>query len=308
MQGHLATAAYRKPDPTRTEPYLVAPYGILFLDSPAVCKIKLGAKLHGTRLSWVGFDVLSTFVSDFTLGSEDLDNGKAYLTSWITWMNLCTLSVPRKRMCPLQASHLILVQPLWKLLALWWEMQKCSTSLSGGSSPSTHPCQAWPRHKEVCIALPTVTALYFPSHTTSNRPTVVSVKCRPRVVDQDSGSRPCPLPRVGRYFSNGSKLSEEKAEMGSLIITMGLGPESLRFPLQLWYDKRAMAEGGPVNMCIQLITMGKANRSWGGDVVVMKFDGSRQQNYTDASLTDLPPLVNYFLHLKWRWVVIMFYH
>jgi len=83
-----------------------------------------------------------------------------------------------------------------------------------------------------------------------------------------------------------------------MVLTSGLNGEPLRFPLHIFFDPLALSRGSPVNRAIYRITSGAAPRPWAGPVLVLKFNGSRRQNYTDASTNDLPALSAYFLSYK----------
>jgi len=86
--------------------------------------------------------------------------------------------------------------------------------------------------------------------------------------------------------------------MQHLVLTEGLNGKPLRFPLHLWYAPQLLQKGSPVNRAIFRITSGAAEKPWCGPVVVLKFNGSRRQGYSDAGSTDLPTLSAYFLAYK----------
>lgn len=83
-----------------------------------------------------------------------------------------------------------------------------------------------------------------------------------------------------------------------IVLTQGLNQEPLRFPLHIFYCPTALRNGMPVNRAIFRITSGAAQRAWSGPVVVLKFNGSRRQSYTDATTNDLPALSAYFLSFR----------
>jgi hypothetical protein len=100
----------------------------------------------------------------------------------------------------------------------------------------------------------------------------------------------CPIPLVDNYFLDG--------HTESIVLTQGLNHEPLRFPLHLWYSPTSLSKGTPVNRAIYHITSGAAAKAWCGTVVVLKFNGSRRQGYSDAGSNDLPALSAYFLAYK----------
>ncbi|KAJ3862586.1 MAG: hypothetical protein NXY57DRAFT_1008487 [Lentinula lateritia] len=166
----------------------------------------------------------------------------------------------------------------------------------------------WPRHRRDCISVShnttsgyssnmiatpppaepqyiTVTAILFAPE--ADRWTTTQVHCRPT---PRSSNGICPIPILQMFFPDG--LTE------GIVLTQGLNGENLRFPLHLWYSPTALQRSSPVNRSIYNITCGSASKAWCGPVVVLKFNGSRRQGYTDASPNDLPALSAYFLAYK----------
>ncbi|KIM44818.1 hypothetical protein M413DRAFT_442785 [Hebeloma cylindrosporum] len=131
----------------------------------------------------------------------------------------------------------------------------------------------------------TVSAIVFPPE--EERPKIVNVSCRP---SPKASQGLCPVPILDSYF-NGNEVQQ-------LVLTEGLNGEPLRFPLHLWYAPQLLQKGSPVNRAIFHITSGAAEKSWCGPVVVLKFNGSRRQGYSDAGSNDLPALSAYFLAYK----------
>jgi len=118
----------------------------------------------------------------------------------------------------------------------------------------------------------------------AERPRIISISCRP---SHKPSQGMCPVPMVQSHFP------DNQAE--SIVLTQGLNGEPLRFPLHLWYNTTALAKGTPLNRSIYHITSGAAPKSWSGTVIVLKFNGSRRQGYSDAGSNDLPALSAYFL-------------
>ncbi|THH15740.1 hypothetical protein EW146_g4771 [Bondarzewia mesenterica] len=119
------------------------------------------------------------------------------------------------------------------------------------------------------------------------RPRIITVNCQPtRTPSQGI----CPTPIVQQYFPG--------SQTGSIVLTQGLNGEPLRFPLHVWYSPVALSTGSPVNQAIYRITSGAAAKPWCGPVIVLKFNGSRRQAYSDAGSNDLPALSAYFLAYK----------
>ncbi|KAG6820404.1 hypothetical protein H0H93_000911 [Arthromyces matolae] len=119
------------------------------------------------------------------------------------------------------------------------------------------------------------------------RPRIITVKCRP---SHKPSQGMCPLPMLQSYFSD--------SQPEGIVLTQGLNGEPLRFPLHLYYSPSALQKGAPVNRAIFHITSGAAAKDWCGTVIVLKFNGSRRQGYSDAGSNDLPALSAYFLAYK----------
>jgi hypothetical protein len=119
------------------------------------------------------------------------------------------------------------------------------------------------------------------------RPRIIAVSCRP---SHKPSQGICPTPLVQSHFADG--------QPDGIILTQGLNSEPLRFPLHVWFSPTALQKGSPVNRAIYHITSGAAAKPWCGTVIVLKFNGSRRQGYSDAGSNDLPALSAYFLAFK----------
>lgn len=116
-------------------------------------------------------------------------------------------------------------------------------------------------------------------------PRTIEVGCA--VVDGST----CPAPVVQGYFS--------ESQPYAVILTQGLNGEPLRYPLHIFYCPLSLSRGSPVNNAIKRITGGaQAKKPWCGPVLVMKFNGSRRQGYSDATSSDFTALSAYFLAYK----------
>ncbi|KAI0288239.1 hypothetical protein BC826DRAFT_701323 [Russula brevipes] len=182
----------------------------------------------------------------------------------------------------------------YKPTSMW-----CSRCQHAYCTPE-HLQSDWPRHRRECQCVPiasarsdtiatpppaqpkfvTVSAILFAPH--EDRPRMFTVTCeRPRTPAQGS----CPTPLVQGYFPGG--------QATSVVLTQGLNGEPLRFPLHLWYSPSALAANGSVNQAIFRITSGAASRPWCGPVIVLKYNGSSRQGYSDAGSDDLLALSAY---------------
>lgn len=139
----------------------------------------------------------------------------------------------------------------------------------------------WPRR----VRQPVLTAVHAFRMilTPPDRPRIVNVKCRsPHRPSHDK----CPVPLLHPHFDSPPE---------SVVLTQGLNDKLLRFPLHVFYSPIALSRASPINRSIYHITLGATPRSWCGNVVVLKFNGSRRQGYSDTSSNDLPALSAYFL-------------
>ncbi|KAG8750441.1 hypothetical protein FRC14_000496 [Serendipita sp. 396] len=161
----------------------------------------------------------------------------------------------------------------------------------------------------------TFSALFFPAD--EDRPRVVRVNCTPTSPHLLSGrqqspphqqqhamaiaataARPCQWEADTKPWLGGSLQSNgnpSATHVGSVVLTHGLNGEPLRFPLHLFYVPEALAKGTPVNRSIYKLTNGLAPRKWSGNVIALKYSGTRRQAYSDCTTNDLPALVSYFL-------------
>jgi len=178
------------------------------------------------------------------------------------------------------------------------------------------PRQDWSKHRSECVAIPTPThttvptgkcqtvtasALFFGPgdgnhfkfylHSddwltlSPDGPRTVGVSCA--VVDGTA----CPSPIVKSYFTENQPYA--------VILTQGLNGEPLRYPLHIFYCPLSLSRGSPVNGAIKRITGGgQAKKPWCGPVLVMRFNGSRRQGYSDATTSDFTALSSYFLAYK----------
>ncbi|KAJ7915192.1 hypothetical protein B0H13DRAFT_2324566 [Mycena leptocephala] len=180
--------------------------------------------------------------------------------------------------------------------------QWCSRCRAAFYCSPEHLQGDWPHHRERCrhlapyvsnmiVTLPSVeldyisvSAIFFLAD--EDRPKIITVRCR-------SPHRPsdglCPVPLLQPYFD---------APPDSIVLTQNLSGELLRFPLHVFYSPTALIKGAPISRSIHHITSGAAPKPWCGNVVALKFSGSRRQGYTEASPNDLPALSAYFLSYK----------
>lgn len=67
--------------------------------------------------------------------------------------------------------------------------------------------------------------------------------------------------------------------------------------LQMEFNDDYMAERSPINRCVQAVTNGEAEK-WGDNILVFRRKGSN--NYADATMDDVEPMVAYFKDYNWK--------
>ena len=74
----------------------------------------------------------------------------------------------------------------------------------------------------------------------------------------------------------------------------------VRYPLQIFYRTSFLQDGSPPNQCVRSMVHGQAVYPWAGDIVVLKFNGTRMRKYTNMTDNDIPPLGYYFLYTQFE--------
>lgn len=163
--------------------------------------------------------------------------------------------------------------------------------------------QDWSNHKHECrpiapIPYPLTPSDSLPVGSTAtfsalilpvdeDRPRIIKVDC----LAETQSSGPCLWSPIARPHVGGSR------QPASMIVVHGVGGAPLRFPLHVFYRSDTHGEEPPVNQSIfRLTSSGRSKHVWRGNVVALKFSGTRRQGYTDITMNDLSSLVAYFLH------------
>lgn len=81
----------------------------------------------------------------------------------------------------------------------------------------------------------------------------------------------------------------------SIINLEGFGGSTLRFPFHIFFRSTFMKDGSQINESVQSITQGGAAHRWAGNVVVLKYHGSRREKYRDLEITDIAVIAHFFL-------------
>lgn len=118
-----------------------------------------------------------------------------------------------------------------------------------------------------------------------DRPRIIKVDC----LAEAQSSGPCVWTPVTYPHIGGAR------EPASIVVTQGVGGAPLRFPLHIFYRPDFAQDGSPVNRPIYRLTTGQSTVQWRGNIIALKFSGTRRQGYTEITMNDLSSLVAYFL-------------
>ncbi|KAI0710256.1 hypothetical protein C8Q76DRAFT_625246 [Earliella scabrosa] len=162
-----------------------------------------------------------------------------------------------------------------------------------------HIAQDWSRHKERCADV-SARATAMPSTACPAEGEYAYVQCVRELMTQRAVAvvRVIMLQyraQVSPHSSTGfviapvldSHISAEDAER-YVLDSSGLDRVEVRYPLDIWFSRRAMSSGAPLNCPVQLLCGGNsAARRWCGTVVVLRFNGVRRQSYVSVTARDL---------------------
>lgn len=86
------------------------------------------------------------------------------------------------------------------------------------------------------------------------------------------------------------------ASPASVINLKGFGDSAHRFPFHIFFRSSFMNDGSQLNSSVRSLTQGRAGHTWAGNVVVLKYHGSRREKYRDFEITDIAVIAHFFLH------------
>lgn len=130
-----------------------------------------------------------------------------------------------------------------------------------------------------------VQALHLRAH--SSNPTFIQVALR----TVQAGS--VPEPDLRSLFQPGVLLDSQ-------IFHTQVDGTPVRYPLQIFYRSNFLQDGSPLNQCVRSMVHGQAVYPWAGDIIVLKFSGTRMRGYTNMTDNDIPPLGYYFLYTQFE--------
>ncbi|KAG9081084.1 hypothetical protein FRC06_005836 [Ceratobasidium sp. 370] len=85
-------------------------------------------------------------------------------------------------------------------------------------------------------------------------------------------------------------------------IIRNVGGEPLRYPLRVFFRDRFLQDGSPINQTVNALTHGGARHAWAGNIVVLKWSGSRRQGYANMNLGDLHVIASWLLAYPPGWL------
>jgi hypothetical protein len=185
-------------------------------------------------------------------------------------------------------SHLVLRRLIYEYGYSCHSVWYCSTE-----------CQNlhWPMHYAECVPSP----INIPGGTTSTPPVVQRYKALVlfsesparhwRMIDVHIPILPAPGgPRLVPQFSPELDLGDRPSHT---ICLNDVGGASLNHPYQIFFRRSFLDDGSPINLGVRNLHP-EITYPWAGNIVVLKFDGSRRQRYRHMEANDLPQVAQYF--------------
>ncbi|KAL5639267.1 hypothetical protein ACGC1H_006695 [Rhizoctonia solani] len=160
-------------------------------------------------------------------------------------------------------------------------------------------CQsaAWPTHYATCVPVEEalrpsppiegsafVQALVLPADTSRHFISPVRVEARA----SSTGSI--------RWVPNFDSDAGLGVSPANIVNLEGFGGSAHRFPFHIFFRRSFMNDGSQLNASVRSLTQGRAAHPWAGNVVVLKFHGSRREKYRDFEITDIAVIAHFLLH------------
>ncbi|CAE6434672.1 unnamed protein product [Rhizoctonia solani] len=93
----------------------------------------------------------------------------------------------------------------------------------------------------------------------------------------------------------------EPVAIDSINITSHADGTPFSHPLQVFFRNTFLDDSSPLNQCLHNMSQGRAiPYPWAGDIVALKFLGTRREDYCNIRDEDIPSLVYYFLSNDFR--------
>ncbi|CAE6421092.1 unnamed protein product [Rhizoctonia solani] len=160
-----------------------------------------------------------------------------------------------------------------------------------------HESAAWPTHYATCVPVEEalrpsppiegsafVQALVLPADTSRHFISPVRVEARA----SSTGSI--------RWVPNFDSDAGLGVSPANIVNLEGFGGSAHRFPFHIFFRRSFMNDGSQLNASVRSLTQGRAAHPWAGNVVVLKFHGSRREKYRDFEITDIAVIAHFLLH------------
>jgi hypothetical protein len=156
----------------------------------------------------------------------------------------------------------------------------------------------WPIHHAACTPVPT----NIPGGAMSTPPVNVqqfqalvlffhSSARHWRMIDVHIPMLPAPGgPRPAPQFGSELNLGDRPS---SAICLNDVGGAPLNHPYQIFFRRSFLDDGSPINLGVRNLHP-EITYPWAGNIVVLKFDGSRRQRYRHMEANDLPQIAQFF--------------
>ncbi|KDN42694.1 hypothetical protein RSAG8_06651, partial [Rhizoctonia solani AG-8 WAC10335] len=131
-----------------------------------------------------------------------------------------------------------------------------------------------------------ITALYLPAEHPN--PKFIRIKLWEQP-PHESGSPLHWIPDLSPVFG-----TSEPVAIDNLSVTSHVDGTPLSRPLQVFFRNTFRVDSSPLNQCLHNMVRGGAiPYPWAGDIVVLKFSGTRCEDYCNIRDENIPPLVYY---------------
>ncbi|KAF8745358.1 MYND finger, partial [Rhizoctonia solani] len=160
-------------------------------------------------------------------------------------------------------------------------------------------CQsaAWPTHYTTCIPLEEALRPSPPIEGSTYVQALFLAPNSPKhfIVPVRVEARANPTGSI-RWVPNFDSDMDLGLSPANIINLEGFGGSAHRFPFHIFFRRSFMNDGSELNQSVRTLTQNRAAHPWAGNIVVLKFHGSRREKYRDFEITDIAVIAHFFLH------------